>query len=56
MLKSSSNTEVIAWISKVKDHAPHFVFESILELAERVLFEKRWQKIRESLSEGVVVT
>ena len=56
MLKCTSNGEVIAWMGKIKDHAPHFVFESILELAERVLCERRWQKIKESLSEGVMVS
>jgi hypothetical protein len=56
MLKCTSNAEVIAWMGKIKDHAPHFVFESILELAERVLCERRWQKIKESLSEGAMVT
>ena len=56
MLKCTTNAEVIAWMGKIKDHAPHFVFESILELAERVLCERRWQKIKESLSEGVLVT
>jgi hypothetical protein len=56
MLKCTTNAEVIAWMGKIKDHAPHFVFESILDLAERVLCERRWQKIKESLSEGVLVT
>ena len=56
MLKCTTNAEVIAWMGKIKDDAPHFVFESILELAERVLCERRWQKIKESLSEGVLVT
>ena len=55
-LKCTTNAEVVAWMGKIKDHAPHFVFESILELAERVLCERRWQKIKESLSEGVLVT
>ena len=55
MLRCTSNAEVIAWMLKIKEHAPQFVFESILELAERVLCDKRWQKIRERLSEGVLV-
>ena len=38
------------------DAGARSLFESILELAERVLCERRWQKIKESLSEGVLVT
>jgi hypothetical protein len=55
MLRCTSNKELFLWIVEVKDHAPEFVFQSLLELAEKVLPEVRWKKIREGLTEGIMV-
>jgi hypothetical protein len=56
MFKGISNAEVIEWMSKVKDHASNEIFLSLLQIAEKILHPDRWQKVKEALSEGIMVT
>jgi hypothetical protein len=56
MFRSISNSEIIEWMSKVKDHASDEIFNSLLQIAEKILHPDRWQKVKEALSEGVMVT
>jgi len=55
MFKSISNAEIVEWMSKVKDYATDEIFFSLLQIAERILPPHRWGKVKEALSEGVMV-
>jgi hypothetical protein len=55
MFKSISNAEIVQWMSKVKDYATDEIFFSLLQIAERILPQHRWIKVKEALSEGVMV-
>ena len=55
MMLGISDSEVTGWLQEVKNNAPVFVFQSLMELAERVLSTNRWNKIQGGLSEGVLL-
>lgn len=55
MMLGISDAEVTTWLQEVKNNAPVFVFQSLMELAERVLSPNRWNKIQGGLSEGVLL-
>ena len=55
MMLGISDSEVTSWLQEVKNNAPVFVFQSLMELAERVLSSNRWNKIQGGLSEGVLL-
>ncbi len=55
MMRGLNNTEIINWLKEVKDNAPDFVFESLMEIASAELSEHRWQLVQEDLTEGAML-
>jgi hypothetical protein len=50
-----NDAEIIAWLQAIKYNAPCFVFQRMMELAERVLSTNRWNKIQGDLAEGLLL-
>jgi len=55
MMRGLSNNEITAWLKEVKNNAPDFVFQSLLQTASQQLNSRRWQLIQETITEGVMV-
>jgi len=55
MMKGISNQEIVTWLKVVENTAPEIVFRSLLSLAENELPVCRWNNIKESLTEGVMI-
>jgi len=55
MLLGINDAEIIAWLQAIKFNAPCFVFQSMMELAEKVLSTHRWNKIQGGLTEGLLL-
>jgi hypothetical protein len=49
MLKGMSMTEMVEWYKDIKAHAPSFVFEQMLQLAQSALSESKYQALQASL-------
>lgn len=54
MMRGLSNNEISGWLKEVKNTAPDFVFNSLLNTAINQLAEYRWQQIQETLTEGAM--
>jgi len=54
MLRSQSNSEIVAWLKQVGATAPDFIFRGLVEAAEKELPEQRWRVVRESLGDGAL--
>ena len=55
MLLGINDTEVIVWLKSIKNTAPEFVFQSMLNLAEQVLPGARWDRVQAGLTEGLLL-
>lgn len=55
MLKGLATHEIIDWYNAVKLSAPPPVFEFFCNLAEEALPEKKWDRVKEGLQEGVLL-
>lgn len=55
MMKGLSNPEIIDWLKEIKNNAPEFVFNSMIELAEKELPANRWNAIQENMTEGAML-
>ncbi len=55
MLLGINDAEIIAWLQAIKYNAPCFVFQGMMELAEKVLSTNRWNKIQGDLTEGLLL-
>lgn len=55
MLRGINNTEAINWMKAIEKGVPTVVFQSLLQKAEQELPRKRFQKITQSLTEGMQV-
>jgi len=55
MMRGLSNNEITAWLKEVKNNAPDFVFQSLLQTASQELADRRWQMIQETITEGAMV-
>lgn len=53
MFRGISNQEAIGWLKDVKQNAPDFVFQSLVQLGEAELPAERWSKITAGLYETV---
>jgi len=53
MLRGLNNNEIITWLSNVKDNAPCFVFQDLMQQASEEITRERWILIQEHLTEGV---
>lgn len=55
MIKGMNNQEIIDWLKEIKNNAPGFVFNSMMELAEKELAANRWATIQENITEGAML-
>jgi hypothetical protein len=55
IMKGLSNNEIACWMKKVKNTAPGFVFNSILQTAQQELNSHRLQLLQESITEGAMI-
>jgi len=55
MMRGSNNNEITAWLKEVKNNAPDFAFQSLMQIAEEELEAQRWQLVQETLTEGTLV-
>jgi L-asparaginase/Glu-tRNA(Gln) amidotransferase subunit D len=55
MMRGLNNAEITRWLKEVKNNAPDFVFQSLMQIAAQQLDEHRWQLIREAITEGAML-
>lgn len=55
MMKGLSNNEIINWLKEIKNNAPEFVFNAMLNLAEKELTAARWNNVQASITEGAML-
>jgi hypothetical protein len=55
MLRGISNNEAVNWIKAIRGSAPGVVFQTLMQKANQELPLKRFQKIRQALTQEVVV-
>jgi hypothetical protein len=55
MMRGLSNYEIAGWLKDVKNTAPDFVFELLMQTAARELNVHRLQLVQESITEGAMV-
>jgi hypothetical protein len=56
MMRALNNQELITWLREVRDHAPGFVFESLMTAAENELVSDRWIEVKgEVINQAVAV-
>jgi Hemerythrin HHE cation binding domain len=55
MMRGLSNNEIVGWLKEVKNSAPEFVFQSLMQTAEQELSTHRLQLVQEAITEGAMV-
>lgn len=55
MMRALSVSEITSWLREVKNNAPEFVFESLMQTAEQELNTHRWLLVQESITEGAML-
>ena len=55
MMRGLSNTEITAWLKEVKNNAPDFIFQSLMQTAAEELDAQRWQLVQETITDGALV-
>jgi Hemerythrin HHE cation binding domain len=55
MIRGLSNNEIVGWLKEVKNVAPDFVFQSLMQTAEHELNIHRLQLVQEAITEGAMV-
>ncbi len=55
MMRGLSNNEITAWLKEVKNNAPDFVFQSLMQTALQELEATRWQLVQETITEGAML-
>lgn len=55
MLRGINNSEAVNWMKAIEKNVPPLAFQTLIQKAEQELPAKRFQKIAQSLSEGVQV-
>jgi Hemerythrin HHE cation binding domain len=55
MIRALSNNEISNWLKEVKNTAPDFVFNSLLEIAEKELPQQRLNLVLEKITEGALL-
>lgn len=55
MMRGLSNDEIVQWLLQVKLGAPEFIFNGLLQLAERELHRERFEAVAEALTEGAMI-
>ncbi|MGG9964204.1 hemerythrin domain-containing protein [Ferruginibacter sp. SUN106] len=55
MMRGLNNNEITGWLKEVKNNAPDFVFQSLMQTAEQELNAPRWQQVQETITEGAML-
>jgi hypothetical protein len=55
MMRGLSNNEITAWMKEVKNNAPDFIFQSLMQTAAQELDEQRWLLVQEAITEGAML-
>jgi hypothetical protein len=55
MMRGLSNQEIAGWLKEVKNTAPDFVFNSLMQAATQELNTHRLQLVQEAITEGAMV-
>ncbi len=55
MMRGLSNCEIAGWLKEVKNTAPDFIFQALMQTASRELNIHRLQLVQESITEGAMV-
>lgn len=55
MMRGLSNIEITAWLKEIKNNAPDFIFQSLMQTAVQELEEQRWQLVQEAITEGAML-
>jgi Hemerythrin HHE cation binding domain len=55
MMRGLSNNEITNWLKEVKNNAPDFVFQSLMQTAAAELDAQRWQQVQETITEGAML-
>jgi hypothetical protein len=55
MIRGLSNNEITGWLTEVKNNAPDFVFQSLIQTAEQELSTSRLQMVKEAITEGAML-
>ena len=55
MMSALSNQEIVGWLKAVEKSAPEFVFNKLIQSAEKQLPHQRFQQVVEGLTEGVMM-
>jgi hemerythrin-like domain-containing protein len=55
MMRGLSNCEIAGWMKEVKNTAPDFVFQSLMQTAGQELNVHRLQLVQEAITEGAMV-
>lgn len=55
MMRGLNNNEITTWLKEVKNNAPDFVFQSLMQTAGQELNASRWQQVQETITEGAML-
>lgn len=55
MMRGLNNNEITTWLKEVKNNAPDFVFQSLMQTAGQELDTSRWQQVQETITEGAML-
>jgi hypothetical protein len=55
MLRGINNYDAVNWLRSIKQSAPFFVFDALINVAEKELPADRFNAIQESLNSNVVI-
>jgi len=55
MIRALNNTEITNWLKEIKNNAPDFIFNNMIELAEKELPANRWMQVQENMTEGALL-
>jgi hypothetical protein len=55
MIRALSNTEITNWLKEIKNNAPDFIFNNMIDLAEKELPASRWMQVQENMTEGAMI-
>ncbi|GAB2831900.1 hemerythrin domain-containing protein [Ferruginibacter profundus] len=55
MMRGLNNNEITTWLKEVKNNAPDFVFQSLMQTAGQELDASRWQQVQETITEGAML-
>jgi len=55
MMRGLNNSEITQWLKEIKNNAPDFVFQALMQTAEQELNAQRWQLVQETITEGAML-